>query len=265
MIPITGSTHWMALIADPVEQAQTPGWMNDLIQKKNLDVVLIPLRVKPADLKNTVHALKGIQNFCGAIVSMPHKNAVVSMLDVMTAEVHWAGACNIIRRNRDGSLAGTLLDGEGFVAGLRQHQFEVKDRRVLLLGAGGAAAGIAFALAKYGVASLHVRNRTASKAELLVKKLKLRFPAVNVQCGPYNEQDFDLVVNATSLGMYEDDMLPLAEKFLQPHMWVADVVVTQEMTPLLQVAQKKGCPVHGGKWMLETQLEQMLTFMLDQH
>lgn len=265
MIPITGNTRWMAIIADPVEQAQTPGWMNELIQKKNLDAVLIPLHIKPADLKNTIIALKGIQNFCGAVVSMPHKNGVVSMLDVMTAEVHWTGACNVIRRNRDGSLAGTLLDGEGFVAGLREHHFDVKDKRVLLLGAGGAAAGIAFALAKYNVASLHVRNRTASKAELLTKKLKLRFPAVNFQCGPYSDQDFDLVINATSLGMYEDDMLPLSEKFLQPHMWVADVVVNTEMTPLLQIAQQKGCNIHGGKWMLETQLEQMLAFMLDQH
>ena len=263
MIPITGSTRWMAIIADPVEQAKTPGWMNELIQAKGIDVVLIPLHVKSADLKNTILALKGIQNFCGTVISMPYKPAVVSMLDVMTAEVHWTGACNVIRRNRDGTLAGTLLDGDGFVAGLRQHDFDVKDKRVLLLGAGGAASGIAFALAKFGVASLHVRNRTASKAELLTKKLKLRFPAVNFQCGPYNDQDFDLVINATRLGMYEDDPLPLAEKFLKPHMWVADAVVSPEMTPLLEVAQQKGCHIHGGKWMLETQLEQMLAFMLE--
>jgi shikimate dehydrogenase len=182
----------------------------------------------------------------------------------MTAEVHWTGACNVIRRNRDGSLAGTLLDGEGFVTGLAQQQFDVRDKRVLLLGAGGAAAGIAFALAKYGVQSLHIRNRTASKAELLVKKLKLRFPAINLQSGPYQEKDFDLVINATPLGMYDDDPLPLSEKFLQPHMWVADVVVNQEVTPLLACAQQKGCHTHGGKWMLETQLEQMLDFMLEQ-
>ncbi len=264
MTPITGATRWMAIIADPVEQARTPAWMNELIEKKALDCVLIPLHVKPSDLKITIQALKVIQNFCGAVVSMPFKNAVVSMLDVMTAEVHWTGACNVIRRNRDGSLAGTLLDGEGFVAGLAENQFELRDKRVLLLGAGGAASGIAFALAKYGVQSLHIRNRTASKAELLVKKLKLRFPSVNLQSGPYQEKDFDLVINATRLGMYDDDPLPLAEKFLQPHMLVADVVVSQEMTPLLECAQQKGCHIHGGKWMLETQLEQMLAFMLDQ-
>ena len=264
MIPISGTTRWMAIIADPVEQAKTPLWMNELIQSKELDAVLVPMHVKAADLKSCIQALKSVQNFAGAVISMPHKNAVVPMLDVMTAEVHWTGACNVICRNRDGTLSGTLLDGDGFVAGLRQREFDAKDKRVLLLGAGGAASGIAFAMAKHGVASLHIRNRTASKAELLTKKLKLRFPAVNFQCGPYNDQDFDLVINATRLGMYEDDMLPLSEKFLQPHMWVADVVVTQEMTPLLQVAQQKGCPIHGGKWMLETQLEQMLAFMLDQ-
>src|SRR5690606_22625537 len=182
---ITGTTRWMAIIADPVEQAKTPAWMNELIEKKALDCVLIPLRVKPSDLKITIQALKLIQNFAGAAGSMPFKHAVVSMLEVMTAEVHGTGACNVIRRNRDGSLAGTLLDGEGFVAGLAEHAFDVRDNRVLLLGAGGAAAGIAFALAKYGVQSLHIRNRTASKAELLVKKLKLRFPAINLQSGPY--------------------------------------------------------------------------------
>ena len=263
MIPISGSTRWMAIIADPVSQAKTPGLMNELIQSRELDAVLIPLHVKGVDLKTTLLALKGIQNFCGAVISMPFKPAVVSTLDVMTAEVHWTGACNVIRRNRDGTLAGTLLDGDGFVSGLRLQQFDVKDKRVLLLGAGGAATGIAFALAKHGVTSLHVRNRTGSKAELLTKKLKLRFPHVNFQCGPYNDQDFDLVINATPLGMYEDDPLPVAEKFLQPHMWVADAVVNPEMTPLLEVAQQKGCHIHGGKWMLESQLEQMLAFMLE--
>src|SRR5690606_8575314 len=123
---------------------------------------------------------------------------------------------------------------------------------------------IAFALAKYGVQSLHIRNRTASRAELLVKKLKLRFPAINLQSGPYQEKDFDLVINATQLGMYDDDTLPRAEQLLQPHMWVADVGVNQEVTPLLACAQQKGCHTHGGKWMLETQLEQMLDFMLEQ-
>lgn len=264
MQSITGSTRWLAIIADPVEQARTPALMNELIEQKGLDAVLIPLHVKPGDLKTVIQGLKPIQNFAGVVISMPFKHAVVSMLDVMTAEVHWTGACNVIRRIRDGSLAGTLLDGEGFVAGLAQQQFDVRDKRVLLLGAGGAAAGIAFALAKYGVQSLHIRNRTASRAELLVKKLKLRFPAINLQSGPYQEKDFDLVINATPLGMYDDDPLPLSEKFLQPHMWVADVVVNQEVTPLLACAQQKGCHTHGGKWMLETQLEQMLDFMLEQ-
>lgn len=263
MTAISGSTRWMAIIADPAEQTQTAVWMNELVEAKALDCVVIPLQVKPADLKITVQALKTIQNFAGAVVSMPFRHAVVSMLDVMTAEVHWTGACSVIRRNRDGSLAGTLLDGEGFVTGLLQQDFDVRDKRVLLLGAGGAASGVAFALAKYGVQSLHIRNRTASKAELLVKKLKLRFPMVNLQSGPYQDKDFDLVINATPLGMYEDDPLPLAEKFLQPHMWVTDLVVSQDLTPLLDCAQQKGCRVHGGKWMMETQLEQMLAFMLD--
>ena len=159
---ITGATRILGLIADPVVQARSPVMANALLQRRGLfgTFVLLPMQVPVGALGDVVAALRHVQNFAGAIVSMPHKSEIVALLDELTPQARLVGAVNVITRTADGLLMGTMFDGEGFVAGLRSAGHEVEGACCLLVGAGGAAAAIAFALASHGCESLTITNRT---------------------------------------------------------------------------------------------------------
>jgi shikimate dehydrogenase len=151
------------------------------------------------------------------------------------------GAVNVVRREPDGRLVGAALDGEGFVAGLCGAGHEVCGKSCLLVGAGGAAAAIAFALAKYGCQSLTLSNRTAAKAAALAARVGAAYPHVQVQVASILGGGYDLAINATSLGMQPDDALPLPEEAITTSAVIAECVLAPEMTRLLAVAQEAGC------------------------
>jgi shikimate dehydrogenase len=155
-----------------------------------------------------------------------------------------------------------MLDGEGFVAGLRAAGHEVRGRRVFLAGAGGAAAGIAFALGKHGAAALTIHNRTSARADDLVARVQAAWPRLAVARGGPSPAGHDLVVNATSLGMRPDDDLPLDPGGLAPGMLAAEAVISSAPTPFLAAAAGHGARVHPGLRMLEAQIELLIDFML---
>ncbi len=192
---------------------------------------------------------------------MPHKSAIAALLDELTPEAQLVGAVNVISRTADGRLIGTALDGEGFVAGVRSAGYEIKGASCLLVGAGGAAAAIAFALARHGCASLMIKNRTASKAASLASRVREAFPGVQVQAGEAGGGKYDLAINATSLGMKADDELSLSHDIVDRSALIAECVIAPEMTRLLEVARKQGRPVHTGVPMLVAQMDLMLRFM----
>ena len=258
---ITGGTRILGLIADPVVQARSPGMVNALLQQRGRfgAFVFLPMHVATDGLGGVVSALRKVRNFAGAIVSMPHKVAIVGLLDELTADAQLVGAVNVIRRNADGRLAGTVFDGEGFVGGLRSAGHEIGGASCLLAGAGGAATAIAFALAREGCRSLAIMNRTASKAEALAARVRDAFPRVDVRASSPGGR-YDIAINATSLGMKADDELPLSPDVLERATLVAECVVAPEMTRLLEVAREKGCAIHTGVPMLAAQIDLMLQF-----
>jgi shikimate dehydrogenase len=154
-----------------------------------------------------------------------------------------------------------MFDGEGFVAGLRSQGIEAAGRRAYLVGAGGAGNAIAFGLARSGVARLTIANRTASKAEELVSRLRAHFPGLELAAGGSSPAGHDLVVNATSLGLKEGDALPLDTRALTPDMIVAEIIMNPQQTPLLAEAARRGCRVHLGRHMLDCQIELMARFI----
>ena len=260
---ITGATRILGLLADPVVQARSPGMANTLLQQQERfgEFVLVPMHVRTDALDGVVAALRQIQNFAGAIVSMPHKSAVVALLDALTPEAQLVGAVNVIRRAPDGRLVGTVLDGEGFVAGVRSAGHEIAGAACLLVGAGGAAAAIAFALARHGCTSLTIKNRTASKAASLAARVRQAFPNVQTRSDDGEDGVWDVAINGTSLGMQPDDALPMSRAIIERSALVADCVIAPEMTRLLQVARERGRAIHTGVPMLTAQMALMLRFM----
>ena len=132
---------------------------------------------------------------------------------------------------------------------------------MLLCGAGGAARAIAFALAQAGIRKLSIHNRTQAAAQQILQGINALYPAVETAPGSEDPTGFDLVVNATSLGMRAEDPLPLDASRLSAMQAVAEIIMTPKLTPLLEQAQAKGCRIQYGLPMLECQIEMMADFM----
>ncbi len=258
---ISGRTAITVILAHPVAHVRTPQAMNAHFDALGCDGVMIPLQVLPEDLAQVVASLRRMRNLRGIVVTVPHKEAIAALCDDLTDTARQVGAVNVIRRDPDGRLTGGQFDGEGFVAGLREAGHEVAGRSVFMAGAGGAAAGLAFAFARHGAARLTIHNRTAAKAEALAARVRAAYPACDTRPGGPDPSGHDIVANATSLGMREGDALPLDATRLAPPMLAAEVIMAPEVTPFLAEAARRGCATHGGKPMLAAQIALLAGFM----
>ncbi len=150
-----------------------------------------------------------------------------------------------------------MLDGKGFVSGLVASDIDVTGMNACLLGAGGAASAIAFALAEAGVARLTIVNRSEDKARDLAARVSERYPAVQIDAGAPQTASRDLIINATSLGLRAGDPLPLDDLAFHAGQIVAEVIMEPEVTPLLAAARDKGARIHFGRPMLRQQIRLM--------
>lgn len=258
---ITGRTRLFGIVAEPINHVKTPQAINSRMWAQGFDGVLVPFHVAPDGLADFMAGLRHLRNFGGFIATVPHKSAMVALCDEVDAHSRLIGAVNCIRRDPDGRLIGTMLDGRGFVQGLRAAAIDPRGMRAYLAGAGGAAAAIAFALAEAGVASLTIANRTRARSAALAERLGRLYPKLAVAIAPVPPTGHDLVVNATSLGLRDDDPLPIDARELSAGQIVAEVIMDPERTPLLRAAQAVGCRVHPGYPMLAEQLTLMMAHM----
>ena len=258
---ISGRTRIVVILADPVGHVRTPAAINAHFAAIARDAVMVPLHVLPEDLATTVDTLRRMRNLGGIVVTVPHKEAIARLCDDLTDEARIVGAVNAIRRHADGSLTGGQFDGEGFVAGLHAAGHDVRGKRVWMTGAGGAAAGIGFALLRHGVATLGIHNRTAARAEALVARLRTAFPLGAIASAGPDPAGKEIVINATSLGLKPGDALPVDAALLTPAMLAAEVVMDPDITPFLAAAARAGCVTHGGLPMLMEQIPILAEFV----
>ena len=258
---IDGRTKLYAIVADPIEQVKTPQTLNALMHERHFNGVLVPMQVSADNVASWFEGLRAIKNFGGLIVTVPHKQTIAQMCDELSDAARLIGAVNVVRRESSGKMVGDILDGQGFVAGLRSNGIELEAKRVFLAGAGGASNAIAFALAQSGVAEIGIYNRTPEKAQNLVQRLQKAYEAVLVKAVGADPSGYDILVNATSLGMNDDDALPFDVSSLNQHQVVAEIIMKPEVTALLKVAQGKGCKVQYGLPMLRSQATLMAAFV----
>lgn len=261
-VSVTGKTAVLGIIGDPVVQARAPGLINPLFAARGIDAVLVPLRVAAEDLAAAVAGLRAMGSIKGAIVTMPHKTAIMAHVDDAMPEARQCGACNVVRREVDGRIVGTMLDGEGFAEGLRVAGHAVAGRRIFMAGAGGAASAIAFALAKRGAAAILIHNRTEAKAQDLAARVHAAYPFVEVRSAGPSAAGCAIAINATSLGMAESDAPSFDPATLAPGTLAADVISHRAETAFLLEAKRRGCTIHPGVAMLEAQIALMVAFML---
>lgn len=257
---ITGHTKLYAIIGDPVTHVRTPEVFNVYFAEHNIDAVCVAICIPAEEINAGLAGLKAMTNFDGFIVTSPHKTRVAEALDRLEGHSGLINAVNTVRRDQDGELAGTLLDGLGFVAGLKRYGHEIAGKSVYIRGAGGAASAISFALADGGIGRLAICNRTLSRAEGLLARVKARFPKLEVAVRTDSPAGFDIVVNATPVGLEEDDPLPFDVGGLDQHTVCAEVLMKPETTAMLHAAAARGCQTHQGKHMLNNQLDLMMHF-----
>ena len=160
----------------------------------------------------------------------------------------------------EGGWEGDILDGFGFVSALRADGQRIDGRRAIVVGAGGVGSAIAFALAEAGVASIAVADIAPGRAEALSFRLP-RLAGVKSFVSPAQAEGFDLIVNASPMGMRAEDPLPLDLAGLTAEAIVADVVISRELTPVLKAAQARGCHVQPGEAMTDHQGAAMARFL----
>ncbi len=257
---IRGTTTLIAHIGYPTHTFKAPMIYNPYFEQAGIDAVVVPMGVKPEDFDTALRTIFKFTNIRGALITMPHKVTTTGLVDEVSPTAQIAGACNAVLLRPDGTLLGDMFDGAGFVRGVQRKGVQLDGARVLVVGSGGVGCAIAasFAAAQIGEIGLFDVNTAASEG--LAGRLRRHYPALKFATGSKDPAGYDVVVNATPMGMNEGDELPMDVSRIAPTTFVGEVVMKKEMTAFLAAAKARGCPIQIGTDMLFEQIPAYLEF-----
>jgi shikimate dehydrogenase len=257
---ISGKTSLIAHLGYPTFAFKSPYIYNPWFEKNQIDAAVIPLGVKAEEYRELFPLLFKMSNIRGALVTMPHKVVTCELVDELTPIAAVAGASNAVLVREDGTLIGDQFDGAGFVRGVQRRGFELRGSSALVVGNGGVGSPIAASLVAAGVSSIGLYDPNGAASEALAERLSAHYPEVHVTIGSKDPDGFDLVANATPMGMNDGDPLPMDVDRISPKTFVADVVMKQTITPFLRAALDRGCQIQVGTDMLYEQIPAYLEF-----
>ncbi|MFJ5764829.1 shikimate dehydrogenase [Lysinibacillus sp. NPDC093210] len=256
---------WFAVIGDPIEHSKSPAMHNVWFEEMAIDATYIPVHVTPNQLEAAVAGFKTL-GASGWNVTIPHKTAIIPYLDELDQLAEKMGAVNTVVRTKDGKLKGYNTDGLGFVRSLEEAVGKShKEKPVLLIGAGGAARGIAFAMQQQGYTNLTIANRTVANAQAIIDELGTG-RAISLAQAEEALADYGILVQMTSAGLVAGDFsMPFSLNRLMKGAIVADIVYNPLMTPFLQAAEEKGATVVTGLGMFVHQGAIAFQYWLDEY
>ncbi|MFJ7184186.1 shikimate dehydrogenase [Lysinibacillus xylanilyticus] len=240
---------WFAVIGDPIEHSKSPAMHNAWFEELSIDATYIPVHVSSENLESAVAGLKTL-GASGWNITIPHKTAIIPYLDELDELAQKMGAVNTVVRTKEGRLKGYNTDGVGFVRSLEEAVGKShKDKPVLLIGAGGAARGIAYAMQQQGYMNLTIANRTVANAQAIVDEMGIG-NAISLAEAEETLADFGILVQMTSAGLATGNFsMPFSLERLTKGAIVADIVYNPLMTPFLKAAEEKGATVVTGLGM----------------
>jgi shikimate dehydrogenase len=250
----------VGIIGYPLGHTLSPAMHNAAFKKLGLDYEYVPFEVGPEELKEAVTGLRAL-HMAGFNVTVPHKEAIIPLLDDVTKLAEVIGAVNTVQ-NQEGKLVGYNTDGPGFIESLAEDAgFSVKGKKIVVLGAGGACRAVAVALAENEIKTLTITDVMEEKAKLLAEYIDSSF---DIDCGSVSIagpalqkaiDQADLLVNASPVGMYpkgNESPLPENIKF-HSKLLVYDLVYNPSETKLLKMAKAAGARTCPGLGMLVRQ------------
>lgn len=259
---LNGKTRLLGVVGHPIGHSLSPRMHNAAFAASGRNYAYVAMDVRPEDLKEAVRGLVAL-GFKGFNVTMPHKEEIIPLLDDVEESARLAGAVNTVVVE-DGSLRGLNTDGSGFLRACEESGIDFGGKRVLVLGAGGAAAAIAASVLGEGAMEVGISNRSHARAERLAARLHQAYPSTRIRLYPSPGAEdtptetfteafagVEVLVNATYLGMGDEDPLPVPEELLRPDLAVCDAVYRPDgETRLIRAARSLGAQTVSGERML---------------
>jgi len=245
------ATVMHGVFGDPIKHSKSPVMHNRAFRELGLNAAYAAFHVRQGQLKDAVAGIRAMQ-FRGVNVTIPHKLEVMDYLDEISEDAVAIGAVNTIV-NDDGKLTGYNTDGIGYVRSLKEEAgFAASGKKVLMLGAGGAARGVAYALAKEGASAVYIANRTVSKAVQLADSIRpfTKSEGIGFDSIADVRDEIDLIVHNTEVGMHPNvDEVLIDTSWFHEGLTVSDIVYNPLVTRLLREAAERGARTHGGLGM----------------
>lgn len=258
---LSGETRVHYIVGDPIAQVKSPAGVTRALVDSGRNAVVVPAHVTTAQLARWLAGVSLARNVDGIIVTVPHKFDCFRLCASTSERAGFLKAVNTMRRNADGSWHGDMFDGLAFVSAMRDHGRAPGGKTALLVGAGGAGSAIAHALVVGGVRALAIHDADVARRSALVQRLA-GLGRCPVQPGSADPSGFDLVINATPVGMQAGDPYPLEVDKLTSAMFAGCVITQPAVTPFIQAARDKGCATITGADMFARVRDRMVEFLL---
>jgi shikimate dehydrogenase len=258
---IDGRTRLVAHIGYPTDAFKSSMIYNPFFAARKINAAVVPMGCKAEDYATFLKMVFRLSNVCGALITMPHKVATLALVDEASVSARIAGACNAVKVGEQGQLIGDMFDGEGFARGVQRKGRRIAGANAFVAGCGGVGSAIAASLAKAGISRLGLYDVSAPAMNELCKRLRSHYPNLEIIAGSAEPAGYDIVVNATPVGMNKDDPLPMKMDGILPSAFVGEVVMREEITPFLAAARAKGCDYQVGTDMLFEQIPAYLEFL----
>lgn len=257
---IDGSTQLIAIVGDPIAQVGSPRIFNPLLRKAGINAVLVPVHIPQAEFEAAMDGLMRLGNLSAIVITVPFKKRAMALVAHVGETGQQVGAINAMRREPDGRWSGDMFDGMGLVRAVKLAGRSLEGQRVLQLGAGGAGSAIALAFAAAGARAITLFDPDTARADALAATVCALHPGCEIACGTPTAAGYDVIVNASPVGMRPGEGMPAPLGSFDPACLVIDIITKPEVTPLLAAARAAGCQTLGGLAMLAAQADTFLEF-----
>lgn len=259
---ISGKTRLFAIVGHPISQVRSPEFVTHEFVARGIDAIVLPLHITPDRFDELFPAVMAIGNLDGLIITVPYKARATPFMHRLGSQAEVTRTVSVLSKRRDGWI-GEMFDGLGCVSALLRRGVRIEGGRIVLLGAGGAGAAIAVALASQAPKSLRIVDPDLARATASVQSIRKAFPDLDVETADARPDldKADIVINASPVGMLDGGACPLQIETLPSHLAVMDIVMKPDDTRLLRMAAAASCTVVYGREMLGSQVSAVVDFL----